>query len=543
MTEPDSGHRVVSDSHFVESVRDFGLTTLDAVKEFVDNSFDADADNIWITVSKSDDDLYMIIEDDGEGIPHSEVAESLAFGGRLPWRTNTTGKYGFGLPSSACCQSSRTEIYTKNTGEDRDAFSYNYIDIEELKETGRLPVTTEKTELPEKIDFELSNDIDHGTVILLRKLTDPQYSSVDGLERNIKEELSESHRNFLYKGRNIHVNGEEIEFSDPLMRMEGSEAVEEVGKADDYGTVEPIEFENIGPDNESATVEITLSKLPIREIMENGLEDKYDIDQANQGFYLIRDERQIAGGRSLQLYTKTAKHNYFRGEIRFPPELDDKFGVQTNKSRFSLDEDLRDQLKDRLSGVISSLGDEIASERSDINTELQKEETGTETISEKIANDTLDQLRPSGYTPSDEELDKQENERKEKIQEIQNDNSLSDEEKTERIENIRDQFQRDKVVNREIAGLTSGHFYEMTHKGNQVDVTINQGHEFYKKIYNKAMEEDPELQVYLDLLLFTLAQAEDQYIDNDDVCRFYDQQRFEWSSIMRAFLRETDSYL
>ena len=51
------------------------------------------------------------------------------------------------------------------------------------------------------------------------------------------------------------------------------------------------------------------------------------------------------------------------------------------------------------------------------------------------------------------------------------------------------------------------------------------------------------MQILLDLFLFTLAKAEDIYYDNEEVRKFYNIQRREWSSIMSAFLEEAEEEL
>ena len=374
----------------------------------------------------------------------------------------------------------------------------------------------------------------------MKDLIRPQYSTVSGMERNIKEDIAEFHRKFLADGKNVYVNGEKIEFADPLMIMDGSSAVEECGMSEDYGIVDPIEYEL--DTGETVTIEITIAKLPIRNIIENGVKGKYDIGRESQGFYLIRDGRQIAGGHSLKLYTKTNHHNYFRGEIRFPSELDDKFGVQTNKSRFALDPDLRDKLTEKLEGILKSLKKEIKEERADVNADLNQTNIGKETTSEKIANRSLDMMEPSGYSPSEEDIEEQEREVEEKIEEVQN-SDLNEEEKQDRISSIRERFERDRTINKKVEVLGSGDFYSMKHKGSQMDVILNRDHPFYRQVYQEAEGENPKLQVYLDLMVFTLAQAEDLYYTNEEVSRFYSSQRRKWSSILSAFLEDAEREL
>ena len=127
--------KIVSDAGFIDSVRELGITTTEAINEFIDNSLDANANNIWITIEKDDEGkLFLIVEDDGRGIPPDQLSKVLAFGGRIYTSRVTTGKFGWGLTASACCQSPRTEIFSKVVGE--NDFYYNYIDLEELKANG-----------------------------------------------------------------------------------------------------------------------------------------------------------------------------------------------------------------------------------------------------------------------------------------------------------------------------------------------------------------------------------------------------------------------
>jgi DNA topoisomerase VI subunit B len=85
----NSQQKIVSDEGFISSIRDLGLTTIDAINELIDNSFDANAQNIWITLDEKENKFYLIVEDDGEGIPKDELQNVLAFGGRLNFRRNS----------------------------------------------------------------------------------------------------------------------------------------------------------------------------------------------------------------------------------------------------------------------------------------------------------------------------------------------------------------------------------------------------------------------------------------------------------------------
>ena len=92
----------------------------------------------------------------------------------------------------------------------------------------------------------------------------------------------------------------------------------------------------------------------------------------NQGFYLMRSNRQIARAITLGLYTRNAHYNFLRGEISFPACLDRFFGIQTNKSRYSLKDGLKDRIKEAMKGVISQMDDEYWAENSRLKNSLNK---------------------------------------------------------------------------------------------------------------------------------------------------------------------------
>ena len=75
-----------------------GLTTVDAIFELIDNCFDANSNNIHITLSQNiDKSLKIIIEDDGIGIPKGEEEEIFGVFSRSSKTKNQSGGVGFGL--------------------------------------------------------------------------------------------------------------------------------------------------------------------------------------------------------------------------------------------------------------------------------------------------------------------------------------------------------------------------------------------------------------------------------------------------------------
>ena len=88
---------------------------------------------------------------------------------------------------------------------------------------------------------------------------------------------------------------------------------------------------------------------------QGGSLEKYGIGYDGQGFNLLREGRELAANHSLNLYTKHGKFNYMHGDINFPAVMDGYFGVQSNKSRTSMNSTVREALKKHLKPFINQV--------------------------------------------------------------------------------------------------------------------------------------------------------------------------------------------
>ncbi|WP_080506288.1 ATP-binding protein [Halorubrum aidingense] len=549
MASSESQHSLISPRLFVRSVRDLGLDTTDAVNEFVDNSFDAAAENVWITLTSNDrGGLTMIVEDDGEGIPQDKLVEVLKFGGKLERDRETTGKFGFGLPSAAFCQSDATHVYSKSA--DQDEFFYNRLDVSELEnmdEVGLL--NTEQRNLPtDKYDLHLNNNSNHGTAIIIPHLRDPDRKRPSSLSNHLGENLSRVQREILADGRQIHINGDTIKISDPLVRIEDSEQVNMVGKKSELWGGEPIEFpcEDVEYEGDDPpTFQVYLYKLPIDEIISRELNDELDIGINKQGFYIIRENREIGNSLTLNLFTRHNNLNYFRAKIEFPSELDEKFGVQTNKSRFSLDNDIRRRMEDRLKPQISEIKSSISQERSAAKSKYSAKKGMSP--AESKANKKQSWLPRSGYTPDESEVQEQEQEAKEALQELEEDEELSEDQKEMLKEKLTQIIENDQYFEVDTEIPRTGTFYDIEWKGKCVRVKINPSHIFYEEFYKHLTDKTPplsssdaeidktDIKEYIDLLFISLAKGEDDSYQNDNIKKFYERERRNWSSYLYDF--------
>jgi hypothetical protein len=109
-------------------------STVSAISEIIDNSIQADAQNINIVIVRnttrdSDEIDEILIIDDGEGMDELIFDKALQMSSGTKSKAKSgLGKYGQGLPNSSISQTRRVEVYTKKNGK----ILFNYIDLEEI---------------------------------------------------------------------------------------------------------------------------------------------------------------------------------------------------------------------------------------------------------------------------------------------------------------------------------------------------------------------------------------------------------------------------
>lgn len=537
MSSTTQGQGLIDPGRFIHSMRDFGIGTIEAINEYVDNSIDAGANDIWISLfQNSEGNKTLIIEDNGSGIKKENLRQILRYGGRVDRAGTNVGKFGFGLPASSICQSDRTDIWTNHEDED-DGFYHSFLDVDYLSDHGDIPDKEQEGIPADRYDLNLDPSADQGTVIILRELRNPDYVQVSTLERHIKEKIGQVQRHQMNNGVEIHVNDNSaIPIRDPMMMIESSKEVQEYGHSDIWSEGE-IEFEG---EDQSGTIEYKTVILPIKSLQSLTKKErgKLGVNQDGQGFYLVRNKREIKGGNTLSLFTRNNDLNYFKCELRFSEDLDDAFGIETNKSRCSLSDPLRHQLKKELGGQISDIRNEIKKRKN----ELQDTDEDTFDPAEKAFNESSTWMPPNATEVNEEKKKNQEEEAAEKLSDIQ-EKLENDEGDREYLKELQYRLERIKETDGHVyefvveAPAENG-FYGYENRGKLLKTQINPNHIFYKEILSDLEDSNNPLdQIYWELFLMALVKAENE-ARNEDQQRFFEMLRQNLSSTLSTLLSE-----
>ena len=153
------------------------------VSETVANSWDADAENVWIDVARSEGEIYLVVDGDGM-TPQELIGHFLLIGYQRRLQQNLTtpkgrspmGRKGIGK-LSLFSTANEVEIHTLREG----VATSILMKLEDIQECIRRD---ERSYSPEEID-SLPIKSEHGTKIILRRLRRGMYDTSNILRRRL----------------------------------------------------------------------------------------------------------------------------------------------------------------------------------------------------------------------------------------------------------------------------------------------------------------------------------------------------------------------
>jgi len=325
--------------NFIQATRDSGYKSLgSALAELVDNSFEAKASRVSITISKSrgseTDDLNVVVADNGRGMNAATLRHSLQFGwsSRFDHR-DTFGRYGMGLPNASLSHARRVDVWSSIDGE---TVTGCYLDVDEV--LGRHAWIPPARQVPMANFLRLSKER-RGTAVIWSKCDRLNNRKLGPLSKKLRRELGRLFRYQLWTGKEIFVNDELVNPFDPLFVQKGTNLV----GAKRFGPDLTYQIDLPGPSTRrTSTIEVVFSELPVADWHNLSNVEKNDQGIAkNAGVSVVRAGREI--DRGWFFMGQKRKENYddwWRCEVRFSPELDELFGVTHTKQEIHPTEQL-----------------------------------------------------------------------------------------------------------------------------------------------------------------------------------------------------------
>jgi len=315
----------------VESLRCLGYDNYVAIADIVDNSLDADADLIKIRIWTEKGQLRLSVGDNGIGMDYRTLDEALKLGSLTPKDPiSDLGKFGMGLSTAGLSLARQTKVITRRD----ETYLTSIVDIDEVMKTNSFCKFLDESSTEDKklIDEEFPES-KSATIVMFDKCDGVRNQNVTVFANTLKKHLGRVHRYFLRADKRITVNGEDVKIIDPL-ELDNPDT--EIFSDEEY----PITLKVDGQErNERIRVRIVLVPENI-----TGGEREIGTNITYQGFYILRNNREIKMAQTLDAFTKHNDFNRMRGEVFLTGDLDKIVGIDFTKRDIVLDQSLKDQL-------------------------------------------------------------------------------------------------------------------------------------------------------------------------------------------------------
>ncbi len=515
-------HNPINAVKFIESMMNMGYENTSAICDIIDNSVDAKAHNINVSIGKENENIRIIIADDGTGMDEATLDQALRFGSdTLHEEDSDLGKFGMGLTTAGLSLAEKTTVFTKK---ENGEILKGVTDLDEIRKYNDLVKWLGKANEQEIISFnyELQN-AKSGTIVIFEKCSGVKYKNLGSLCSILTKDVGRIFRKYLDRV-NIFINNKKVEPNDWL--FEGDSRTKIISD-ETYD----IKWQNKYGQENSGQIRIKFALLPN---FEQKIMKEKEINPRTQGFSILRNNREIAynvlnpdiGGR-----VRHPMLNRFRGEISFDSSCDYAMGVNFQKNGIEMLDNVANSLRQTINNTINTIARMVGSER---NAELDPEE-------EDIHNQALEVIEKNQNILVDKPMVKTEKRDK-------NENEAKEQEKTQK-EKDDDKGKRVRVAKKfqNKPGIPNAKFefkeYDRTSniffprlEGKTVVITFNTAHPFYER-FIKDNTDNVNLVSAVDYLVYCMGLAQLSAITADDTkVEYFEDYMQSISTNMRKFL-------
>ena len=349
---------VPSAKRMIGSMRDLGYDFVKAVADIVDNSIEANATEIKITMEFKGDHSWVLIADNGKGMTADELNEGMRFGTEREYTGNELGKFGLGMKTAPISQCRKLTVASKSAAPESDIV-IRQLNLERIEETNRWEITSIPKEDYSEILWK-SLEEHSGTVIMWENLDRMlQYDPPDGMRAekgflNLAREL-EQHLGMVFnrfisgelgenKKLSVTLNGNVVKAWDPFARDERATVALEKKSLAAFGTggVFMVMYSPfILPPKEKFSSSAAFNRMA----GPAGWNDQ-------QGFYIYRENRLIQSGGWCRMRLKDEHIKLARIALDLHSDSDSSLGLNIMKSNINLPRDLKDKLSPMVKEVV-----------------------------------------------------------------------------------------------------------------------------------------------------------------------------------------------
>lgn len=342
----------------MNSMRSIGYTFKTALADIIDNSISAEAKNIFVDFPINDDDLFITILDDGNGMDSEELFNAMKYGSdRNVYGINDLGRFGLGLKSASlsCC---RILTVASKINNSISAYQWNLDTVIEDKKWDCLEL--DNKEISNIPNISKLKKLKMGTLVVWQDFDIASKKSNGKIREYLSNEMEETEKHlrlvfhrFLsnkFKPVNIYVNDNLLLPFDPF--LENNEKTD---------THKPSEINING-----SIIKVQAFILPhLQDISQDDINDKLggmDSLRKGQGFYIYRNNRLIIYGSWFRLPTNGISEEllkYGRIKVDVPNTLDDIWEIDIKKQNATIPKQILTNLKKTVFNVCRRSSEKI----------------------------------------------------------------------------------------------------------------------------------------------------------------------------------------
>lgn len=312
--------------NLIESMRSIGYSFETALSDIIDNSISADANKIEIFLNVSNNNHFIQIIDNGNGMGEFELINAMKLGSKNPKELrdrNDLGRFGLGLKSSSFSQCRVLTVISKKAS----CIHGLRWDLDHIEKSDKFEVIELSNSQLNNIPniSKLSND-ENGTIVMWENFDKMSLSSsnlsneLDKLMGFSIDHIALVYHRFLETSLEIFVNGEKVEGKDPFLKS--------------HPGTQLLQKQNVVVDDEEISLHPFVlphySKLSaIDKRMSGKISDQY----MNQGLYLYRNNRLIVWGSYFGANKRTELSKNLRIQVDIPNTLDYLWDIDVKKSQ------------------------------------------------------------------------------------------------------------------------------------------------------------------------------------------------------------------
>ena len=315
-------------SNLYKALGSLGYDNVSAVADLVDNSIDAKAKNIRIDVNAVPKcGRRIVIADDGVGMDIDELRKAITAGGMKNHDSEELGKFGMGLITASLSMGKVIRIVSKKNG----ILNTALCNVEENIKNNTFHADFSNASIEDRDDFiKFTNNATSGTMVCVEKCNSITYSDLKDFEKALRTKFKRVFRVFIRNGKRMYINETLLQPDDPLFINRGA----------------TILFDN----DISVPSKGVLRKMHVLAVMLPNYDKKMSkscgFNEENQGFYIMRNNREIISGLEFQsIFKKHPSFNFYRIELSFGSDLDEDMDVNVAKHSINPKDEIINEVK------------------------------------------------------------------------------------------------------------------------------------------------------------------------------------------------------